>query len=798
MIESNGYAPGDTFLPGVTTVIYTVTGNDGGVSNCSFTVTVTDNVNPTFTGPADISTPNDAGSCEATVNYTLPIATDNCLPGDGTYPIFTDFEVADRDALINECWQFYGSTVSTDGALTGATSFRTSNLTSLESRGLISPLAYFNGTGQISFQHRIDLARFNNRLTVSLVDEADVPIVIYDEVYTDNSLLFQTIEITQTGNYRVRFDFNTDSNATDRGRLDNLLIPALKITAPGSGACPAATFQVSQIAGLPPGSSFPIGVTTNTFEVADASGNTAIYSFNVTVLDDENPAASDPAPITVQCATDIPSPDPLVVTDAADNCTADPAVEFVSDTSDGNSNPETITRTYSVTDDAGNSIDVEQTITVLGGAPDISIADAEAVEGEAIPFTLLLSEPACSDIELLITLTDGTADGTDYDNGAFTITIPAGIATLDVPVATFDDLVFEGDENFNFSITASDPNVVGDVSDTAIGTILDNEVQDIDSDDDGIVDSFEDLNLDADNDPSTNPTDTDNDGFPDYLDIDSDGDGIPDNVEAQPTGTYMAPSGTDLNTNGLDDTYENNGEIGLFPIDTDGDSIPDYLDSDTDDDGVPDAIEGHDQNGDGIPDRGPIGSDKDDDGLDDGYEGSIMVDFDANDEIENPFIDLPNTDSDNESDYRDTDDDDDGLQTIDEDVNNDMDYANDDTDNDGVPDYLDPNLIEENTDDVEVFNIVTPNGDGIYDVLRIAGLENFLENSIRIFNRWGREIYYTENYNTVGNAFNGESEAQMTMSKQDGLPTGTYFYILEYGNGSDIKRKRNGYIYLNR
>ena len=39
-------------------------------------------------------------------------------------------------------------------------------------------------------------------------------------------------------------------------------------------------------------------------------------------------------------------------------------VAFVSDVSDGNSCPEVITRTYSVTDDCGNSITVTQTITV--------------------------------------------------------------------------------------------------------------------------------------------------------------------------------------------------------------------------------------------------------------------------------------------------------------------------------------------------------------------------------------------------------------------------------------------------
>jgi hypothetical protein len=53
-----------------------------------------------------------------------------------------------------------------------------------------------------------------------------------------------------------------------------------------------------------------------------------------------------------------------VVIDEADNCTAAPVVAFVSDVSDGNTCPEIITRTYSVTDDCGNSINVTQTITI--------------------------------------------------------------------------------------------------------------------------------------------------------------------------------------------------------------------------------------------------------------------------------------------------------------------------------------------------------------------------------------------------------------------------------------------------
>ncbi|MEE9362785.1 MAG: hypothetical protein V3U92_09320, partial [Cellulophaga sp.] len=116
---------------------------------------------------------------------------------------------------------------------------------------------------------------------------------------------------------------------------------------------------------------------------------------------------------------------------------------------------------------------------------------------------------------------------------------------------------------------------------------------DIDDDGDGIIDSVEDANLDGDNDHTTNPTDTDKDGIPNYLDIDSDGDTIVDNVEAQLVGAYQAPCGIDTDGNGLDDHYENTpgSSEGLSPVSTDGDVIPNYLDIDSDNDGILDRNE---------------------------------------------------------------------------------------------------------------------------------------------------------------------------------------------------------------
>ncbi len=80
--------------------------------------------------------------------------------------------------------------------------------------------------------------------------------------------------------------------------------------------------------------------------------------------------------------------------------------------------------------------------------------------------------------------------------------------------------------------------------------------------------------------------DSDNDGVPDFLDLDSDNDGIPDNIEAQTTQNYIVPNGEEDNR-GVDKAYP----TGLTPVDTDGDNIPDYIDTDSDGDGLLDSNE---------------------------------------------------------------------------------------------------------------------------------------------------------------------------------------------------------------
>lgn len=610
-------------------------------------------------------------------------------------------------------------------------------------------------------------------------------------------------ETSTPGVYFATYDGTLcGSNATGYFILTDCTTPdnqvTLDITANVSGSATVSWSPTVSGDPLRPVVTATNTVTRYTATLTKAGNSIALPSFTVVclqqaaVLMDDLVSTNEDESVVVDIYsndTDLPTVGSLTATDPANGTVTintngtpnDPTDDEVTYTPDPDYNgPDAFD--YAVCNDLGDCSSATVTIDVL---PILDVFDDSiaTTEDTAVTIDILLND---NDIPSLGTLTvTDPADGTVAVNTNATPNDPS-----DDTVTYTPDIGFIGSDSFDYTLCDNSGNCG-----TATVTVVVNSMgADLDSDDDGIVDSFEDLNLDADNDPSTDPTDSDGDGFPDYLDIDSDNDGIPDNVEAQATSDYIPPSLTDANNNGLDDAYEN-GALGIFPVDTDGDSLPDYLDDDSDDDNVPDNIEGHDQDNDGVADVQLIGSDKDNDGLDDGFEGGTAIDLDVNDEIDDPLNDLPNTDGDGESNYRDIDDDGDALRTIEEDMNGDGNYANDDQDNDGTPDYLEPNG---NPDVVEVFNVITPNGDGVHDVLQINGLENFPNNTIRIYNRWGVQVYATNGYNTQGNTFDGTSNGRVTVDVDNKLPVGTYFYILDFEDDSGVTQSLTGYIYLNR
>ena len=338
--------------------------------------------------------------------------------------------------------------------------------------------------------------------------------------------------------------------------------------------------------------------------------------------------------------------------------------------------------------------------------------------------TSLVSEPEWTDF-------DGDESGPLDPDNTNPQGVEAGRALLFAPDTVFRfvaDPGFPGGAELEFRVwdqtegEASNPpsTVVDDsggvapfdtssLSAAAFNTLIDTDTDgdgvinrdDIDDDNDGILDTEE--GFDA---TTMEVRDSDGDGRFDHVDIDSDDDGITDNIEAQTTRDYIAPSGngmfiSDADGDGLDDRYDTTpngtadgaGSIGLIPVDTDGLGGGDYIDPDSDNDGISDLEEaGHGATQAFLDAAGDI----DNDGLldpVDNVDGNIFG-WDSNDEdfnmvgnftladsdgdvapdrqnidplnIDFDFREALDTDGDNVHDPQDIDDDNDGILDVDE------------------------------------------------------------------------------------------------------------------------------------
>ena len=88
-----------------------------------------------------------------------------------------------------------------------------------------------------------------------------------------------------------------------------------------------------------------------------------------------------------------------------------------------------------------------------------------------------------------------------------------------------------------------------------------------------------------------------------------------------------------------------------------------------------------------------------------------------------------------------------------------------------------------------VYNEFSPNGDGVNDQFVISCIENFPNNTLQIFNRYGSLVFKANQYS---NEWDGRANVSGITNTGDVLPAGTYFYILEMDNASS----KSGWVYL--
>lgn len=413
-------ASGSFFPVGTTTVTSTAVDACGNTSTCTFTVTVVDVQPPVITCPANITTGNNPGICGAVVNFPLPTVTDNCpLPGGVTLNQNTNTTTIAFNTGIScnagatSFWRAYNlaSFPAVTGPLTinsvrfgievnntGVAQTMTVNLYNQTGAAFPGGTRTLIATGTVSIT-----AAANTFYTVNFATAPTVPAnaIIIVEVATPVGGVFPAAN--GLGESGPSYISSSACGVPNPVTLASLGFTANHTIIGMSGTVPVVPPILVQTAGLPSGSTFPVGTTTNTFVARDNAGNTSTCSFTVTVNDVEQPTISCPANQTRNtdpgvCYATFPDPPGIPRPTFADNCavtrltwsmtgpggtTTSPTtgINYVPNNTqfllNGTTGQGVTTITYTAADAAGNTRTCSFTVTVNDASiPVISVQPA--------------------------------------------------------------------------------------------------------------------------------------------------------------------------------------------------------------------------------------------------------------------------------------------------------------------------------------------------------------------------------------------------------------------------------------
>tara|TARA_B100001996_G_scaffold187459_1_gene143417 strand:- start:825 stop:1403 length:579 start_codon:yes stop_codon:yes gene_type:complete len=90
----------------------------------------------------------------------------------------------------------------------------------------------------------------------------------------------------------------------------------------------------------------------------------------------------------------------------------------------------------------------------------------------------------------------------------------------------------------------------------------------------------------------------------------------------------------------------------------------------------------------------------------------------------------------------------------------------------------------------------SPNDDSRNDTWHITGIDRFPNNHVEIYSRWEIKVFEKDGYGLSSNdEWDGTSNVNTFSIGNDKLPEGTYFYVIDLGEGN---KPIKGYIYLRR
>jgi len=363
-------ASGSAFPKGDTTVTATATDASGNAASTTFTVTVSDKENPVIASVTNVTVNTTPGACTAPASFATT-ATDNCPGVTIVYSPASGSTFAKGTTTVTAtATDAVGNTASTSFTVTvldkeNPVIASVANITVNTTPGACTaPVSYFtnatdNCPGVTIIYSPASGSIFAKGATTVTATAADASGNTASTSFTVTVLDKENPVIASVANITVNTTLGACTAQVSYGTT-------------ATDNCPGTMIAYSPASG----SVFAKGTTTVTATATDASGNPAVTTFTVTVLDKENPVIACPANITV--GNDLGRCDAVVryVATATDNC---PGATITYSIAPGSVFPKgTTTVTATATDAAGNKATCSFTVTVN---------DTQAPVGTCVPTT---------------------------------------------------------------------------------------------------------------------------------------------------------------------------------------------------------------------------------------------------------------------------------------------------------------------------------------------------------------------------------------------------------------------------
>jgi hypothetical protein len=478
-------------------VTLTVTDVNGNSSTGVAVVSVKDVTAPEIVCATDVSVNNDLNKCGAVVNFNKPTATDACSGGSANPIVNGSFEDNYNGWTIvsGSCgiWAI-GNTGQTLNASQAIYNYGTNSNSSVTyPQGLPVTFAPTDGTKMAAF--------FQNCGAIhKLYQDVTLPYgnvgLTFDMKYRNFAGAFSTsqyvaIEVVNPSNGAVlatlfktdsddpqsinmtsfSFNLSTFAGQTVRIQMVDAVIQSNPLNVFIDNVKISGGINIVQTAGLPSGSLFPVGTTTNTFVATDSSGNSSTCSFDVTVEDNQAPKITCPSNISLIANSAAGAEVNFSTPAATDNCSA--TVAQIAGLASGSVFPTGMTTvTFRATDDAGNYTDCSFTVHVTGLPPAIvspgtitsntesgncnAHVTYAAAETTGIPTSIITYSIAPGSV-FPVGTTQVTATATNAV-GSSSCTFDVVVEDHEAPVAVAQNISVNLDASGNVSITAEQLN----------------------------------------------------------------------------------------------------------------------------------------------------------------------------------------------------------------------------------------------------------------------------------------------------------------------------------------------------